>query len=913
MTRSRLSPTHLLWRHATAGVGASITVMVVVFVVAALAVGTPRAVQNLVTASVRHEVGALPVTARDLVATEFGGPSVAPSRDAGTSPFDARTDAVWGGLEDGIADLRASMPPVLENSLGEATYATTLVPNRARADWPGAPDSHISLGFDPRILDRVTIVSGEAPGAIEQPTPSAGPVQLMLSETNAVRMEWELGEVRSLLTPDGTQPLQLAATFEPNEPDDPYWIHIPASLTPSIEVVGLAPPVIIGVGYADAASWEQIVPLSAGAQTRAWFPVDADTLTAANAAGFATGVREFTRAKQPVSTLDDPGWFGRYSLLPVTGLAFSTRVTNALDDAIAATSATTAVLAMTASGPGGVIVAVMLLGSGLIASRRAPGLALAAARGASTRQLRAALATEGLTLGLPAAAAGAIVGAVLVPGEFNPAELVLPASVALLPTILMAAVPVPTGLRRSRSDLTMAPNRQWRWVLELVALGLASLAVFLLLRRGVGADSATVSVDPLLAAVPLLLSLAACVLVLRLYPVPLAALLARARRRRGLVAYLGAARGLRDPGAGLAPVLATVVGVSVAVFSATMLSTISTGVERAAQDAVGADVLVSSQAITADQAAAVAELPGVAATAPVYAEVRVTLTHDGQRDYVTVIVIDADELAAVQEQPLEGLELLQEDGGSIPVIASQDVADTVEGSSDIEINSAAVDLVAVAPSDGPLSNRRAWVVVDRDNAFDLVGTIYSPARIFIDLEDGTDVVGVCDSIRSLMQSSAVITTPQGIEAQLRANPVVSGLQGALIVALLVISFLCTIAVLMTLARGRAARDRTLSVLRTLGLDRRPAAGLVVWELAPVTAVALIVGTALGLTLPLLVLAGVDLTRFTGGTVQPELVINPMLTAAVTGGFLVLVAAATAITVLTSRRVDPATTLRATEE
>src|SRR5690606_22358140 len=136
----------------------------------ALAVGTPRAVQNLVTASVRHEVGALPVTARDLVATEFGGPSVAPSRDAGTSPFDARTDAVWGGLEDGIADLRASMPPVLENSLGEATYATTLVPNRARADWPGAPDSHISLGFDPRILDRVTIVSGEAPGAIEQPT-----------------------------------------------------------------------------------------------------------------------------------------------------------------------------------------------------------------------------------------------------------------------------------------------------------------------------------------------------------------------------------------------------------------------------------------------------------------------------------------------------------------------------------------------------------------------------------------------------------------------------------------------------------------------------------------------------------------------------------------------------------------------
>src|SRR5690606_2589534 len=111
--------------------------------------------------------------------------------------------------------------------------------------------------------------------------------------------------------------------------------------------------------------------------------------------------------------------------------------------------------------------------------------------------------------------------------------------------------------------------------------------------------------------------------------------------------------------------LAMVVGVSVAVFSAAMLSTVSNGVDHAARSAVGADLLVSSQAITAQQADAIADTAGVVATAPVYAEVRVTLTHDGGRDYLTAIVVDAEELAAVQQGlpgSIEHVDRLQDDG-----------------------------------------------------------------------------------------------------------------------------------------------------------------------------------------------------------------------------------------------------------
>src|SRR5690606_30203443 len=311
--------------------------------------------------------------------------------------------------------------------------------------------------------------------------------------------------------------------------------------------------------------------------------------------------------------------------------------------------------------------------------------------------------------------------------------------------------------------------------------------------------------------------------------------------------------------------------------------------------------LVSSQAITAEQADAIAETAGVVATAPVYAEVRVTLTHDGGRDYLTAIVVDAEELEAVQQGlpgSIKHLDRLRADGERIPVIASDAVAQLLEGQAEAEVDGAEIEVVGTAPSEGPMSDRRAWVIVDRANAEELVGTIYSPSRVFVDLEEEASAQGVRDSIRSLVQESATVRIPADLAVQLRANPVVSGLQSALIAALLLVSFLCTVAVVMTLARGAAARDRLLSMLRTLGLSRRSGTAIVAWERAPMTAVALLAGTALGVALPWIVLAGVDLTLFTGGATQPDVVIDPLLTALVTGGFVLLVLAATTIAVLT---------------
>ena len=99
----------------------------------------------------------------------------------------------------------------------------------------------------------------------------------------------------------------------------------------------------------------------------------------------------------------------------------------------------------------------------------------------------------------------------------------------------------------------------------------------------------------MLAATPLLLSLAGCLLVMRAYPWVLGRVLARASRWRGPTALLGTARALRDPAAGLAAALALVTGVSLAVFSGVATSTLQHGLADAAEATVGADVVVEGQ------------------------------------------------------------------------------------------------------------------------------------------------------------------------------------------------------------------------------------------------------------------------------------------------------------------------------
>jgi putative ABC transport system permease protein len=70
-----------------------------------------------------------------------------------------------------------------------------------------------------------------------------------------------------------------------------------------------------------------------------------------------------------------------------------------------------------------------------------------------------------------------------------------------------------------------------------------------------------------------------------------------------------------------------------------------------------------------------------------------------------------------------------------------------------------------------------------------------------------------------------------------------------------------------------------------------------------------VGAVLGVAVPSLVLAAVDVTALTGGGTQPDLRYDPLLLGAAAAGFVAVVLAAVGVAAALSRRGEVAAQLR----
>jgi len=117
---------------------------------------------------------------------------------------------------------------------------------------------------------------------------------------------------------------------------------------------------------------------------------------------------------------------------------------------------------------------------------------------------------------------------------------------------------------------TLSPRRL---AVDALVVLLSTLGAYLLRRRGLTEEGG--GFDPYLAAVPLLVGLAAGILALRLYPLPVRLLAAAASRRRDLVPALAFRRVAREHGVTAAPLLVLLLGVSVSVFAAAMGATLA--------------------------------------------------------------------------------------------------------------------------------------------------------------------------------------------------------------------------------------------------------------------------------------------------------------------------------------------------
>ena len=866
--RSAVGTPGLLARHLRSRVSTSVALAILVGLAVALAALVPRGLLILFDAELQHQLGALPAGTTDLYGTgTFGVLDTVAVTSA---------EQLFGDTDEVLAGVPGGVPRPLSDSLGDVSWVGILPPDLVNIPEPRVRVQPVlGLAVDLHWQERVTFAQGAAPG------PWAGdrdvPLEIAISDDYAEQAGFELGDVLDY----ADAPLVVVGIYSVNDPDDPYWVHARELRSATVTRAPSSLTNVRGAAYIDPVSAAGLPTALQRAELRAWYPLVASTMT-------YDEIPELTDQLRRMATL------GLY-LPSGEALVFETSLPAALDRVTATVGTVSAVLALAASAPLGALLAVLSLGTRAVLDRRRPTLLLAASRGASSLQVRVSLLIEGLLVAIPAAAVALAAVVALLPVNVDATSVVVPALLALtVPALFAASSPRGTG---ERSDLGGLGGRR-RWITELAVIGSAGLALFLLLRRGLVTTSGW-GVDPLLAATPLLLALVVCVIVLRLYPLPLLALQRASRAGTSPVGLVGTTASIRANTAAFGSVLAMVVGVSSAVFSLVLASTVSVGLGTAAASATGADIRV--EAPTLDDVAAVADLDGVRAVAGLDTVAGVEIVFGLDTPHVTVVFVDPAALHEVRPDiPLVS-------PGS--VLVSQDIADRSQG--ETELDGHPVTVVGTVPSLALPQVSREWVLADVADRAAILGEEASYDALLISNDPGAGIAQTAAVVRTLVTDEQrpvdrsrveVVDTESSIAAA-ADRPSIAGLTIALLGAAALSLLLCVLAVALGALGAAGSRARMLAVLRLVGMSPAQLRGVLAWELAPVTLTALLAGTGFGIGLAAAITALVDLRSVVGGTAVIAPAVPWALVAATAVLFALVVAATGAVTSVAARRLN----------
>lgn len=882
---SRLSRAGLARRLYLAAPSWSLVVGLLVLLTSALLVAAPRAAAAAAGTELRHAIDDVRGADRDLAADVSGG--FHPG--AGEAPdLDPVAAEEFGALDDQLTALAESADPALRERMGEVDYSarsgTLSAP--ATVSRQGVPLSNLRLGFDPRILERVEIVDGAAPAppdgefATDPVTQQlVADVDVMMSVDSAALVEWSIGETRTVREL-GVR-LRLTGTFQALDPDAMVWQHVPSVLQPEVFDDGNAAARSVGTAYVASGALSTFPQLAAGAaQLTVWFPFDSTGLSLDDAQTTVAELRRFTQAREELPALGN------------ATLRFSSGTLDAIERVLDRSSSTTALLALVGSGPLGVAAAVLALTArGVVVARR-PTLELSAARGASPGALRRALAAEGALVGIPAAALGLLLALWLVPGALEWPGIAVAAIVGLAPAAVFAArASFPLG-RADRQDLGASTRGRIRLAVDLVVAGLAVIATVLLITGGGRTEA---GVDPLAVIAPLLLATAGALLAERAVPAPAGAALARAAARPGLTGFLGLARAVREPSGSIAH-LALVVALAIATASTVLLTTLDRGTVDAAQGTLGGDIRIDSPPLNATDVDELGMLPGVAGIAGIEAIGTVTLSDGRERSQVPAYVVDGAALAAIQDRFPAGLDSADD---PVPFVVSPELGATLAGE-ETTIEGSPARLAGVANGASGIGGGE-WLLVDR-SASEVIGAgSFTPRVVVAGLEAGADPDVVAAALAAALDPQSRVSTLDDRIAEQRATPIPSILRAGFVIAIALAVLLAVAAILMSARLVAPGRVGLARILRDLGADRRTVAAVFGIEALPATLAALIVGGALGVAIPFLVVAAVDLGPIVGGIAPPAVVADPITMIALVLGAVAAGALSLVPVLLTSRK------------
>ena len=805
-----------------------------------------------------------------------------------------------GDAEAVGATLQAAMPPLVQGAIDRRT-AVIDTPRWIVRGLPGAPQvatqRFLQLRHQSDLDGRLRLVEGRLPAprnpaTLAALTGDAGagndelPVyEMAVSRATAEELEIVLGG-RVLVTADPAYlresglrlppanyriVVEVVGLIEATAPTDQFWLDDPRLMQPGVfETPDFT--LIYGTGLLAPEAFPDLLRrTSPEPWTYQWrYFTDPTRLNQDQLAEFESSIRRLGLIYPPTTR-------------PSTGLADLAR--RFADQRTFAVS----ILALAAAGLAATALAVLGVLAALLAERHRVGLALVRSRGASTGQIAATQALEGLLVAGPVALlGGAAALAWLRPSTALPSLAAIAATALAATTTLVAATLPVAGQNLGAAARRQVEARRAaapRLVLEGLVLILTAVGVVLLRRRGLAATGQLV--DPYLVAVPILLALAAGIVALRLLPLLARALDRPAAFARGLVPLLATRRLARMGGAQLA-ILAVLLAVALATFATIVQGSIDRALDGGSWQRIGADYRIEVQVPAIADAPPALDLGGVAgvaatARADLYpnASIAPSIVRLGD---VALLALDAPAYANVvagtpadQNLPTAllsfppGAEPGSRDNPLPVAISSRWVSAAVPRPGDrfgldfggVEVNFVVREVRDTFPG---LAPERPFVIAPLDGLRAVERLPNAPTALLFARAPAGNTAPIEAAIRDqtadlASQIPPTVTSRRAEYDRARGLPLVAGVTagfrwGRLLMALLALG--AVVAAAEQLGRERAYER---GYLRLLGLPGRGATTLALLELLPPLIVATLGGSLLGVAMIRILGPAINLNAF----------------------------------------------------
>lgn len=895
---------------------ASIGLVLLVLVTATIVAVAPRVFVRLADGALRGEIAAARSSDRNVALQEE-------TRLLPTGP---------GGLDRGLAKNEARIP---------AAVRALFVDRSAVVDSPrwtvtvgSSTPSTIRFRFQSGAAERVEIVAGRLPTGATHETEVTLPgskdkmtvtaFEVALSTESGAQIGAKAGDTLELQA-DGSDRLafghgdrvaaEVVGIFKVTDAAAAYWFDDAALELPTTRDINANLSIIDATALLSIDAYAPLHAATDGSSLPfryTWrYSIDPDRLASSSLDAVTPDLRRMESIFPKVaSALGQGGTVLRSSLLRI------------VDAQQARWRSGEVVLTVAAIGAGTVAAAAVALAGLLVVARRRSAIALWRGRGASFAQVLGATLIEGFFLIVPAALAGGLLAQALVPDGPDRATAIATGIVAVATIVALLGLTAPAaasrvnpaaGQARSVTIRRLGPRRL---VAEALVVGLAVAGAILLRDRGVrGASSAgeLPSADPLVAAVPALAGVAAGLIVIRLFPLPMRLFAAFAAFGRGLVPVLAMRRLTR--GGGAAPILLVLLATgTVATFAAATFAHLGRAADLVAWHDVGAPYRLVGSAGPIPGGTDISRLAGLEASAGAF---RGAAAVGGSGAQLELLAVDArayeDVVRGTPADPNLPPDMLVRATEPFPAIVSRTLG---SGSDAIEVG----DLFQISVGAKRVSFRAIQVR-------DTFATFDAGSRFAVVARDQLVAAGVDPRVttifaRAPIQNAAALraeipnATPGVLlisraeqSAGIRDSPVARAVSTGAGLALAAAAAYAALAVASALAIAGAARAVEVVHLRLLGLNRRQALGLALVEHGPTVAIAFAVGVALGLGLFVIVRPALGLQAIIGSELEIPLAVGPGEIGLIMAAIIAISAIGIAIGAFVQGRAVPASVVR----